>query len=74
MAKIKIIARENGPLMIPAKATYVNKDGETIETTKPQIAICRCGLSENAPFCDGKHKGAFTAPLCEIDLDITEQD
>lgn len=29
-----------------------NDDVKTPET----IALCRCGHSENAPFCDGKHK------------------
>jgi len=25
-------------------------------------AWCSCGLSENQPFCDGKHKGTDFAP------------
>lgn len=24
---------------------------------------CTCGLSENQPFCDGKHKGQGISPL-----------
>ena len=24
---------------------------------------CRCGLSQNQPFCDGKHKGSTFTPL-----------
>lgn len=26
-------------------------------------AWCACGLSENQPFCDGKHKGSEITPL-----------
>lgn len=27
-----------------------------------KYAWCSCGLSENQPFCDGKHKGSGMAP------------
>lgn len=23
---------------------------------KEKVALCRCGFSKNAPFCDGKHR------------------
>lgn len=27
-----------------------------------KYAWCSCGLSENQPFCDGKHKGTSLSP------------
>lgn len=27
-----------------------------------RYAWCSCGLSENQPFCDGKHKGSSFSP------------
>ena len=36
----------------------LNRGGSPIEI-KPQrdsVWVCRCGLSENQPFCDGSHK------------------
>jgi CDGSH-type Zn-finger protein len=68
MGTIKINAKENGPLLIPGKATYVNAEGVTVETKGDAIALCRCGRSANAPFCDGKHKEGFTEATCELNL------
>ena len=28
-----------------------------------KYAYCTCGLSENQPFCDGKHKGGTFNPI-----------
>lgn len=33
----------------------------TLEAEK-KYAWCSCGLSENQPFCDGKHKGTGLSP------------
>jgi CDGSH-type Zn-finger protein len=68
---VKITSLENGPNMveIEAGAWRVVRDGaeETIEKTT--IFLCRCGHSENKPFCDSTHrKIGFTAPAAEIEL------
>jgi len=51
--KVQIIS--GGPLMVEGPCAIVDKDGnETIKEGK--IFLCRCGESNNKPYCDGKHK------------------
>lgn len=44
----KINMLENGPIILE------HDNGE-------KLAICRCGCSNNSPFCDGSHKGKLVA-------------
>jgi uncharacterized Fe-S cluster protein YjdI/CDGSH-type Zn-finger protein len=45
---------KDGPLVIHEDCKVIDNQGkETIK--KGRVAICMCGLSENKPFCDGKH-------------------
>jgi CDGSH-type Zn-finger protein len=44
----------NGPYLVKNPPTLKNSKGETLET-KPVTALCRCGRSDNKPFCDGTH-------------------
>lgn len=56
---IIIRCRENGPLVMPANAVkVVDHLGNEfpIAPGKENIALCRCGHSNNKPFCDGSHK------------------
>jgi CDGSH-type Zn-finger protein/ferredoxin len=47
--------RENGPLVVKGVTRMVGPDGTEFEA-KPVMALCRCGGSQNKPFCDGSHK------------------
>ncbi len=45
---------ENGPLLVSGNLKVILADG-TVETKKRSTAFCRCGASENKPYCDGTH-------------------
>ena len=52
-----IMVRPNGPLICSSdtNVTIQNADGVIIANDK-ELALCRCGHSNNKPFCDGSHK------------------
>jgi CDGSH-type Zn-finger protein/uncharacterized Fe-S cluster protein YjdI len=50
-----IEARPNGPFHVRGRVRIVSSGGKVIrEDTR--VALCRCGHSENKPFCDGTHR------------------
>ncbi|WP_248723735.1 (4Fe-4S)-binding protein [Seonamhaeicola sp. ML3] len=48
---------EDGPLLVHGTLTITHKDG-TSEIKENTTAFCRCGHSNNKPFCDGAHTKA----------------
>ena len=69
---VKITSMENGPNKVEvegATAWRVQRGvGEEL-MERPAIFLCRCGHSENKPFCDGTHnKFGFTAAPAEIEV------
>ncbi|MCK4864892.1 MAG: CDGSH iron-sulfur domain-containing protein [Gammaproteobacteria bacterium] len=52
-----IMVRPDGPLICKSDSaiTLQNADEELIMKDK-EFALCRCGLSNKKPFCDGTHK------------------
>ncbi len=46
---------DDGPLGVEELESLTNASGEELDI-KSRIALCRCGASENKPFCDGSHK------------------
>ena len=59
MEKNKITIIPNGPVMITGDCEVTLPTGETVQK-EGRVTLCRCGLSANKPFCDGKHKGEFS--------------
>jgi uncharacterized Fe-S cluster protein YjdI len=47
--------RPNGPLMVYGNIEIKFKDGR-VEKKQKNTAFCRCGSSQNKPYCDGSHK------------------
>lgn len=50
----KIEVLENGPLLVYGTLKITDKDGNE-ETKNKTTAFCRCGASQNKPYCDGAH-------------------
>lgn len=46
--------RKNGPIVVSGLKSFIGIDQQSI-STKPVIALCRCGASKNKPYCDGSH-------------------
>ena len=53
-----INVRDNGPLKVVGNVKVLDAEGNEFET-KETFYLCRCGRSENKPFCDGSHKQGF---------------
>ena len=45
----------DGPLLVKGNVTLVSSSGRD-SWQGSQAALCRCGASNNKPFCDGQHK------------------
>lgn len=53
----KITTNNNGPLRIEGEFTICDATGAAYDVAgRTVISLCRCGASENKPFCDGSHK------------------
>lgn len=50
-----ITIRKNGPLLITGDITLLDHEGNVVEPPKRPFALCRCGASDNKPYCDGTH-------------------
>ena len=58
----RAVIKPNGPLVLSGDIRIERVDGELIAQTATAF-LCRCGLSNNKPFCDGEHKRqGFIAP------------
>ena len=50
-----IESKENGPYIVKNLQSLTDAKGADILPDKKVIALCRCGKSNNKPFCDGTH-------------------
>lgn len=58
MEKVQIKVNDNGSYRVTGDVELIDVDGNVFKT-KNSFSLCRCGLSEKKPFCDGMHKGKF---------------
>src|SRR6185503_6640386 len=53
--EVTIEPRPNGPLFVRGGVRVRDGEGNVI-SEDTRVALCRCGASENKPFCDGSHR------------------
>jgi CDGSH-type Zn-finger protein len=69
MAKTKITVNSNGSLRVEGDFEMVDKNGNPYGLGgRELVSLCRCGLSNNKPFCDGSHKGHLEHEAVAFDL------
>lgn len=55
-AEVHVVAIPGGPLIVRGAACVVDGDGDRHPTDRPVVALCACGRSARAPWCDSTHK------------------
>lgn len=55
MSKTIIKVIKDGPFIVDGEIELKDADGKTIPIQNEPCALCRCGQSNNKPFCDGSH-------------------
>jgi CDGSH-type Zn-finger protein len=52
----KITVAHNGPIRIEGDFSILDPEGRAFGLAgRTLISLCRCGQSQNKPFCDGSH-------------------
>ena len=52
---VTIVVAANSALRVSGNVRLEDSEGNQIES-RERFALCRCGASQNKPFCDGSHK------------------
>ena len=61
----KIIVNPNGSLKIEGEFSIHDQEGNPFDLAgRTTIGLCRCGASQNKPFCDGSHRAAGFESVC----------
>jgi CDGSH-type Zn-finger protein len=57
MSSTKIHIRKNGPIRVEGQDIVIeDAEGRRFGLAgRTVVSLCRCGHSENKPFCDGSH-------------------
>lgn len=57
MAATKITVRNDGSIRVEGDFAIYDQDGNAYDLAgRTAISLCRCGHSQNKPFCDSSHK------------------
>lgn len=69
MATTKITVNNNGSLRVEGDFEIVDTQGSSYGLQgRTVVTLCRCGRSNNKPFCDASHKENFVHEAKAFDL------
>lgn len=51
-----VVPCPDGPLLVRGDVEIRTPSGEVVPRRRRTVALCRCGATGIAPFCDGSHK------------------
>ena len=61
----KITINSNGSIRVEGDFEVLDVEGKSFDLAgRTTIGLCRCGHSENKPFCDGSHRKVGFQSLC----------
>lgn len=57
MSDVTVTVSQDGSLKVEGHVTLLDHEGKEIPTREGKpFYLCRCGASQNKPFCDASHK------------------
>ncbi len=66
-----IKVNENGSLRIEGDFEIVDPNGAVYDINgRTSVSLCRCGMSQKKPFCDGAHRGHFDHKAVAFELPL----
>lgn len=69
MSKTKLTINSNGSVKVEGDFEIVDSQGNSYNLQgRTVLGICRCGRSNNKPFCDGSHRNHFEHEATAFDL------
>ena len=75
MSNTKLTINNNGSIKIEGDFEILDSQGNVYGLEgRTALGLCRCGLSANKPFCDGKHRNNFEHQSEAFDLPVIKKD
>lgn len=58
MSGCQVTMIPGGPVLVRGADEIRDEEGTVHPVDRPVVAVCRCGLTQRAPWCDATHKVA----------------
>ena len=56
--EVVIKVRDDGPYKVTGPVRLIDVDGNELPLPEGPLVLCRCGHSQDKPFCDRSHREA----------------